>query len=149
MGRHHLSAVALVGSAALSLLALSSCGGPAELQPPTVTQVVTVAPSSSSTDQSVRDLLRAAGANEAAVHALAVVAQSAGYVWQSRPPTAEEADNFAYMALLECQEIASGERSWTQSLDDALQSGASTVQATRMTAYLRSTYCPMVANTAP
>lgn len=118
---------------------------------PAVTVTQTVAPTSSSSPDlgSVRDQLRAVGANAAAVRALAVVARTSGYLRTSRAFTDEEADNFAYMALLECQDVASGEKTWEQSLDEAVRDGASSADATRMTAYLRSTFCPLVAGTEP
>ena len=116
---------------AVSVTALFGCTRSTGVPAVTVTQVVTATPHASAEGGSdVRQMLHDAGANEASIHALAVVAQSAGYVWQSRPPTEEEAENFAYMALLECREIASGGRTWRQSFDDALSSGASGTQAT-------------------
>lgn len=95
-------------------------------------------------DESVAIALRAAGVDSASARLLAVVARETGYLWQSRPPTAEEVDTFAYMAVLECRDVASGERSWADSVAEAVSTGASPEDAQRMTSYFETTFCPMV-----
>jgi hypothetical protein len=119
-------------------LALAGCAGSATPPPTTVTQTVVTSPGAPTASLGMVDQLRAAGANEASVRALAVVARRSGYMWRSRPFTSDEANTFAYMALLECREIASGERTWEESWGQAAQDDASAADATRVTAYLRS-----------
>ena len=95
-------------------------------------------------DDGIASALASAGVTSSDVDSLAGVAYETGYVWRSRPPTAEEKQTFAYMAVLECRQVAGGSRTWEDSAQEAVSTGASVADAARMASYLESSFCPGV-----
>ena len=112
-----------------------------------VPQAATATPQASAawpegTDPQMGQMLAAAGISDAAIRTLAAVGQETGYLWRSRPPTDGEAQSFAYMVLLECRDVANGVKTWQDSAEEAMSTGASAADASRMTDYLQNVYCP-------
>lgn len=56
---------------------------------------------------------------------------------------------FAYMSLLECDGVAAGERTWEQSISDAVSDGVAPATAERFVAVLRDEFCPVSGVSAP
>lgn len=92
---------------------------------------------------SIASALQEAGYNASDVRAVAQVGRETGYLWKSRPPTPEEEATFAYMVYLECVDVAAGDKTWEQSRDEAISTGATATDAATMTHYLEETFCPI------
>lgn len=102
------------------------------------------APAPAATDESVQQALRAAGADDTEIRALGAIAYETGYAGTVAYPSNEAVESFAFIALLECREVRSGEKTWAASESEAIRTGARPDDAARMTAYLRDKFCPSV-----
>ncbi len=129
------------------LVVLGGCAGPQAQAPSphTVTVTSTAAAASASEPQTVADALEQAGATDWSVRRLADVALATGYLPPSASRIGRDADNFAYMAVLECRDVTSGGRSWEESYQEAVDTGASPNDALRMTQHLQHVFCPSLA----
>lgn len=85
-----------------------------------------------------------AGVTEWALTRLGDVARNAGYIPSGAPDPVEATRNFAYMAVLECRDVARGRLTWPQSYQRAVDTGASVKDALVMTQHLQHVFCPDV-----
>lgn len=116
---------------------------PSQAEPPPTPSIPDTATATvEGEDPELADALAAAGIDEGTIRILGAVGTETGYLFQSRTPTYEEMQSFAFMSLLECQEVASGAKTWVDSAAEAVASGAGMNDAQRMVSHLENNFCP-------
>jgi hypothetical protein len=100
---------------------------------------------SGGSDTSIADALQVAGVSDDLVRQLGVVASETGYgLGRGDALPFDTAQNFAYMMVLTCREIASGSLTYASSQAQAVADGAAESDAARMMAFVEAEYCPVV-----
>lgn len=107
--------------------------------PATVTLTATEISETSSPIDTVEAELQAAGISRKKQLRLSDVARATGYL--PRGAGEEDARRFAYMALLECRDVVSGQHTWTEVAERAVATGALVEDALPMTQHLRHVFC--------
>lgn len=96
------------------------------------------------TDGSIEAKLAQAHVTDDMVCGLGEVSDAAGYGFDSRATTFEERQGFAYVALDNCREAASGYVTWDEIIADEVAQGAPRRASSTLNGYLRDVYCPAV-----
>jgi hypothetical protein len=95
-------------------------------------------------DTSIADFLARRGVSDSTVRQLGLVADRTGYGGFSRVIAFDDAQGLASVMVTFCDEIAAGEKTWTQSVAEDVATGAPRADAEEMNRYLRQTFCPAV-----
>ncbi|MEV0947216.1 hypothetical protein [Rhodococcus sp. NPDC049939] len=84
------------------------------------------------------------------VAALGAVGDETGYgISKSTPMTQVQREGLAYAVMLLCRDVAAGETSWDQSINDDVFGGAEWADARRFNDFARTEFCPQVRPEAP
>jgi hypothetical protein len=101
--------------------------------------------SSAESDSSVQDYLASRGVSDDMVRQLGAMADMTGYGLDADTPLPfAQAQNFASVIVMTCEEVASGSLTWPESIARDVTDGASLAHARHMNGYLRDVFCPQV-----
>lgn len=93
-------------------------------------------------DDSVSQALEEAGITESDIRALSEVGDENGFILDTRSPTWEESQEFAYMSYLTCKDVELGEDTWENVRSESESTGATMAEAQAMASYWENTFCP-------
>lgn len=101
--------------------------------------------SSAGTDTSTADFLASRGVTDSMVRQLGYMADATGYgLSPGTPLPFDQAQNFAFVIVGVCDEVAGGRTTWASEVDRDVASGAPLGDAQQMNGYLRDVFCPQV-----